>query len=746
MDVEHSEGAEGGQTVAHAVAERGSRFGSGSSTASLSRAREWHLQGRFDDAAREYEAVLAREPDRADVLQLYGVVQYHRGLPAVAETLLRRAVSLAPGPMVLTDLGALLAGTGRPDEALKEFEAALRIDPRHVQTLVALANTQLEMGRFEDALRAYDRALDVSPQALDALTNRGSALRALRRYMEALETYDGALSVDPHSFVAYYNRGHVLRELGRHAEALHSYDRALAIQPGNPAMLSARGQTLVDVGRLNEALASFNEAVASQPDFVEALYNSAVALERLRRPSEAIGRCERVLALESQHTRAMACRGNALLQLKQYDAALSSYGGALQIDAGSVEILCNQGTALRYLGQYEEALQSYDAALAINSGFAEAWGNRGNVLLDLHRHEEAMNAIDRAMAIRPDHPMYWFNRGNVLHAMARPDAALQAYDRAITLDPGYAGAHFARASLHLVQGDFTRGWAEYEWRIQDPGGEQRGRVFKEPLWQGHESLDGRTILVHAEQGFGDTLQFSRYAELLRARGANVVLEVQPALGSLMASLRSVVQVVVAGEPLPQFDFHCPLLSLPFAFQTDLHSIPNQTPYLYSDAALVERWEALLGPKQRRRVGLAWSGNPAHLNDRHRSIPLSTLMPLLEMDVEWISLQKGVREQDLAVLDGSPIRSFGDEIRDFSDTAALVQLLDLVISVDTSAAHLAGALNRPVWVLLPEPPEWRWMRDREDSPWYPSARLFRQSTPGDWRGVVDKVRTAIGNLV
>jgi len=716
-----------------------------SATANLSLARELHEKGRFDAAAAQYEAVLAAQPDHAEALHLYGVVQYQRGKPGESETLLRRAASLAPTPMSLADLGAVMLADGRTDEALEQFEAALRLDPRHIHTLIRLGNTLVGLRRYEQALAAYDRALAVSPLVLDALCNRGSALRAVGRHLEALETYDRALTVDPRSFESLYNRGHVLRDLQRYGEALRSYDNALAITPGNAAMLSIRGRTLVDLGRPNEALASFNEAIAVRPDFVEALYNSAVALERLGRFGEAIQRCERVLALEPRNARALACRGNALMNLTLHEQALSSYQQALEIEPGSVEALCNQGTALRHLARYDEALRSYDAALAVDAGFAEAWGNRSNVLQDLHRYGDAMNSLDRAIALVPNRSMHWFNRGNVLYEMGSLDAAMQSYDRAIALDPEYRDAHFARASLHLVQGDFARGWEEYEWRVHDPNGEQSRRVFSQPLWTGAEPLDGRTILVHAEQGFGDTLQFCRYLELLRQRGANVVLEVQPALHSLMSTLRSPVQVLATGALLPRADFHCPLLSLPYALKTDLQSIPDQTPYLYADTGLMEKWQALLGPKRRLRIGLAWSGNPEHRNDRHRSIELATLLPLMEEDVEWISLQKVVRGRDVTLLEESRIRSFADEINDFSDTAALMQTLDLVITVDTAVAHLAGALNRPVWVLLPDPPEWRWMRDRTDSPWYPGAKLFRQPAPGRWEDVVASVRDAIHQM-
>ena len=713
--------------------------------AKIAAAKELHVKGEFDEAARQYEAMLEHTPDHAEVLHLYGVVQFQRGHAQQAEQLLRRAVALGSDPMMLADLGAVVSTDGRIDEALSHFNAALAIDPYHVHTLVRLGNTLIGLKRHEQALSAYDRALAAAPLTLDALCNRGSALRALRRHEEALQTYDRALTVDARSFESYYNRGHVLRDLKRHAEALHSYDRAIALLPGNVVMLSARGMTLVDLGRYGEALESFNQAIAIQPDFVEALYNSVVALERLGRATEAIQRCDRVLALEPGHWRALASRGNALLHLKAYDEAVLAYDDALAAMPRATDVLCNRGTALRFLRRYDEALQSYDAALQLDPSLAEAWNNRSNVLQDQHRYDEAMNALDRAIALRPTHATSWMNRGNVFYEMDRLDAAIDAYDEAIRFDPDYRDAHFARGSLYLALGDFARGWLDYEWRARDPEGELNRRTFPQPLWRGDAPLEGRSILVHAEQGFGDTLQFCRYVSLLNKRGAEVVLEVQPAMRALAATLRTPVRVIAAGEPLPPTNFHVPLLSLPLAFGTRLQTIPAEVPYLHPDPQCVQQWQASLGDKRLPRVGLAWAGNPAHRNDHNRSLSLETLLPLLDHQVEWISLQKAVPVRDFDALAAAPLRRFESGLADFADTAALMQSLDLVISVDTAVAHLAGALGRPVWILLAAPAEWRWLRGRDDSPWYPSARLFRQTRPGEWADVVGALALALGGL-
>lgn len=735
MTVEHRHDA-------HAGASGHDARGQWQSAAILGRAQIRHSAGQFGDAARDYLAVLAKEPDHPQALHLYGVLQFQCGEADQAEALLRRSIAIAPDVRALSDLGALVGERGRIDEALGHFATALQAAPDDVQTLVRHGNTLIGLRRYDDALASFDRALAVSPLVLDALCNRGGALRALGRLDDALDTYDRALMVDPHSFESWFNRGVVLRELRRAADALHCFDRANAIRPGIAAIMVERGRTLAGLDRLNEALAAFNDALAADPARLDALCDSAAVLERLGRADEALARCERALALDPDHARALASRGNALLQLERHDDALASYDQALAIDPRAADTLCNRGTVLRDLQRFDAALASYDAALAFDARFAEAWTNRGNVLRDLHRYEEATASLDHALELRPDLATNWLARGNLLADTGKVEEAFSAYDRALALQPDFAAAHCARAALHLTEGDFARGWRGYEWRLRDPRLAHHARPFTQPVWHGDEPLDGKTILIHAEPGVDDTLQFCRYVPLVAARGARVVLEVQPSLRVLMGSLTGAAQVIARGEPLPAFDCHVPLPSLPHAFRTEADSIPHTAAYLHADPQRTRQWSALLGERRRLRVGLAWASDTARRNDAGRSIDFARLAPLFDLDVDWISLQKPVHERDTARLADAPVCRVDDELGDFADRAALIGALDLVIATDSAVAHLAGALGARVWVLLPDPPAWRWMRGRDDSPWYPSARLFRQPAPGTWADAVDAVRAAL----
>jgi len=363
-------------------------------------------------------------------------------------------------------------------------------------------------------------------------------------------------------------------------------------------------------------------------------------------------------------------------------------------------------------------------------------------LHEMRRYEDALTSYGRALALQANYPEAWSNRGATLYELKRHDEALASYDRAIALQPDFPEAHWNAASLRLLTGDFERGWAEYEWRWKYEAMALAQRKFTQPLWRG-EPLEGKTILLHSEQGLGDTIQFCRYAPLVSARGGRVVLEVDKSLLELMTSLSGEVQVVSRGAALPDFDLQCPLMSVPLAFATDLETVPSAPSYLSAPAQRLLEWRGRLGSAKRCRVGLVWSGNPAHKRDQNRSIGLGALLPLLDVDADFISLQKDVRPADAVVLaQRTDIAQFSTKMSDFSDTASLILQLDLVITVDTSVAHLAGALGRPVWVLLPYLPDWRWLLDRDSSPWYPTARLFRQDETRAWGTVIPSVRQAL----
>jgi hypothetical protein len=368
--------------------------------------------------------------------------------------------------------------------------------------------------------------------------------------------------------------------------------------------------------------------------------------------------------------------------------------------------------------------------------------NRGVTLHKLRRPEEALASHDSALASRPDWAEALTNRGVALYDLKRFDEARASYDRAIALRPDYADAHFFKGLSSLVTGDFERGWVEYEWRRKAPSARITARDFPQPLWLGEDGIAGKTILFHSEQGFGDTIQFCRYVPLVATRDVRVIMEVEEPLRELIAGLAGTTQVIAKGDPLPDFDFQCPLPSLPLAFKTRPETIPSSAPYLHVPTQALEYWGALLGTKRSPRIGLAWAGNAKHVRDGERSMRLCDLLPLLDIDATFVSLQKEVRAGDAEMLASCDMLQFSQELGDFSDTAALISQLDLVISVDTSVAHLAGALGKPVWILLTHAPDWRWLLDRDDSPWYPSARLFRQHETREWGSLTMRVRQAL----
>jgi tetratricopeptide (TPR) repeat protein len=485
-----------------------------------------------------------------------------------------------------------------------------------------------------------------------------------------------------------------------------------------------------------------------RPDDFDALHLLGMLHFQRHRMVEALRFLARALKVNSSSADALSNLGLALHATGRYDEAISSYRHALDLAPDHPEVLYNLANACLALDNVDDALSNYDRVLALAPGHVGAFVNRGNALLRLNQPVEAMASYDAALASLPGHPQILTNRGHTLRRLERPVEALADFRAALATAPEFAEAHFETAMTQLSMGDFDAGWKAYEWRWKTGAFAGHPPQPKAPLWLGEVPIAGTTILLHAEQGFGDTIQFIRYAPLLAGRGAKVISEVQPELQPLLSEnvMLGDIRVTAAGEPRPAFDLHCPLLSLPLAFGTRPDTIPAAVPYLAASAERQAYWRDRL-PPGRLRAGFVWSGQSSHKNDSNRSIALPRLSALFENPkVRCFSLQRDLREADDEALRDLPnLIHLGDELRDFADTAAVISLLDVVISVDTAVAHLAGALGKPVMILLPYAADFRWMRDRDDSPWYPSAKLLRQPAFGDWDSVMARVADELRQL-
>jgi tetratricopeptide (TPR) repeat protein len=493
-------------------------------------------------------------------------------------------------------------------------------------------------------------------------------------------------------------------------------------------------------GDLAKAERLYLAALRDEPDSFDALHGRGLVHFRRGRNDAALPLIQSALRRQPWRVDGLASLGLVFHALKDFSRALASFDSGLQLAPNDTALLNGRGVAMLELGRAQDALESFERALRSAPDHLDALGNRANALLRLNRVGEALAAYDLMLQRARGNARLLANRAVALRRLDRPREALTSAQQALASEPDFAQARFIASLARLSLGDFAGGWRDYEARWGVGWLAAQRRNFSAPLWLGNEPLAGKTLLLHAEQGLGDTIQFMRYAPLLAARGATIVLEVQPPLARLVARMAGVAAVCARGEKLPDFDFHCPLLSLPLACATTLDTIPAQTPYIAAANAEAARWRARLSA-QRPCVGLVWSGERSHENDLNRSMPLAALAPLLDLrGIAFVSLQHEVREQDRALLTSrTDVLHIGGEFCDFAETAAAVTALDAVVAVDTAVAHLTGALGKPLFLMLPFAADFRWLRERSDSPWYPSARLFRQPQFGDWAGAVKAVR-------
>ncbi len=674
------------------------------------------MAGRLTTLARSYQRVLATNPRDPQALMGMSLVAIASGQAHAAVSMATAAAEAVPREcLAWVTLAQALKCAERNDEAEQAYRGAIRLDGTNALARAGLGELKLAAGRAEEAAREFELALRRQPTLVAAHLGLGHSLACRGRNDDALACYGQALVLKPRCAEAEFAAGFVLARLGRPREAELRYRRAIAARPDFAAAWMNLGNLLREEGRHLHAEAALLRAVRLRPNLIPAWLNLALLERQCSREDKAQAHLRRALDLNPHHV-------ETLVAWCQFCAAQGDAAGAREW---------------------------LDRALAQNPRHAEAANMRGILLHNEGRFEEATHAFQQAEALGS--PAATSNRGNSLLELGRDDEALRTHELAAQREPRSPGTLYNLALTRLRLGDWERGWPEYEarWRFREV--HRSPRLFLEPRWLG-EPLAGRRLLLHAEQGLGDTIQFCRFAEMAVARGGSVILQVQPEVERLMRSLHVVkagaAQVALLGRIPPEFDLECPLMSLPAVFHTTIETVPWHGAYLGTDPALADEKRAqfsggALGP----RIGIAWAGNPRYKADRQRSMELTTLEPLLRTEsVSWISLQKGEPSRQLEQLpDGISVLDGSSRDADLAETAALLATLDLVITTDTSIAHLAGAMAKPVWILLPHLADWRWMQRIETTPWYPTARLFRQREPGDWSELIQRVLLAVTHL-
>ena len=706
---------------------------------------------RFTEALADYDKSIEQKPDYAEAFNNRGNTLQKLGRLHEAVASYDKALELrADYPEALNNRGKAYQAMGRHDEAYKSFNQAVEKRAAYAEACNNRGNALQEMRRFEEALRSYDLAIEAAPQFTEAWNNRGNALQELRRYQEALECYDKAIALRPEYPEAFSNRGNALQRLKRPEDALLSYEKAIELKPNYPEAFNNRANLLKDMKRHDEALRNYDKAVELRPDYPEAFCNRANLLMEVKRHADALKSLDQAIAIRPSHPDAYNNKGNCLQELKRHDEALKCYEKALELRPDFPDAWNNRGNALQAQNKCVEALAAYDRAIELKPDFAEAHNNRAITLKEMRRFDACIAAYNRAIELKPSYAEAYSNLGNALKEVGRLEDALKSYDKARELKPEYIEAYWNKGLLLLSMGDWAEGWDAYETRWKRKNDEGKKPRVSGVEWNG-EPLEGKTLLIYGEQGNGDKIQFIRYIPLLQSQGAKVTLAVDERIAELMRRALPGVTVVNRISPREKFDFNIALMSLAQRFRTRTDDVPAPIPYISADGKRLEKWKARLGPTG-FKIGIAWQGNAAGAVDNGRSIPLREFAPLARIPgVRLISLQKNFGTEQVANLPPDmKVETLGDDFDagsdGFIDSAAVMQLMDLIVSSDTALAHLAGAVGAPTYLALKHVPDWRWLLERDDTPWYPTMRLFRQPDVDNWTSVFDRMSREVAGLV
>jgi tetratricopeptide (TPR) repeat protein len=709
---------------------------------------------RAGDAERALDHIrraVALRPEHATYRSNLGTALWRLGRREAAEQCFQDAVVLAPDRADMRlNLGRVLNTLDRPQEAEPHCRAAVEHTPEQPEAWRMLGRTLQALKHLSEAESCYRSAIRFGSDAAPFIRSQIGCLlydqgrfseaeaefRLVLDQLSAPEDDRTALLRSPASAAFQNNLGNALKAQGRLAEAEASYRAALDLAPNSAAAANNLALVLLELGRREAAAALCQSALAAEPDHPAIHFNLANILYTAEDWGAAEHHYREALRLQPDLMHAYSNLGCLLTGRSRFEEAEACYREAVRLQPGDPDAYKQLGVVLWEREQLAEAEDCYREVLRLKPGTGEAHNNLGAVLMRRRKHEEAELHFRSAIAVLPKDVRVRNNLAVVLRDLDRLEEAEVCSREALQLAPDDDGSHMNLAFTLLQAGRLAEAWPEYEWRRK----QMPDRGFDRPLWDGG-ATEGRILLIHAEQGFGDTLQFCRYLPLAAA-GRRVVLEIQPPLLSLLAGLPGLERIVAQGDPLPDFDLHCPLISLPHALRTGADTMPEAIPYLAADPGRVAAWRPRVAALPGLRVGLVWGGNADYPNDRNRSIALARLQPLASVSgVSFVSLQKGPPANQ-APPDGLMLIDWTAELHDFGDTAALIETLDLVISVDTAVAHLAGALGKPVWLLNRFDTCWRWAQGSGDKPWYPSLRQFRQPSPGAWDAAIDQMRQAL----
>jgi tetratricopeptide (TPR) repeat protein len=616
--------------------------------------------------------------------------------------------------------------------------------PDELNALYDQALREHHAGRTEEAAELYRKILDRWPNVPEVHNNLGIALGQQGQIDLALLRFEQAIALNPDLADARNNLGNLLRQQGKLDQATTQFQQVIALRPDYAPAHNTLGTIFFEQGKLDQAAAQFEQAIALRPEYAEAHFNLGNVVGQQGQLEPAIARFEQAIALRPDYPEALNILGTVYWHQNKFDKAHARLEQAIALRPEYTEAHYNLGNVLLSQNKFDEAAIRFERALALRPDYAEAHNKLGTICWHQSKFDQAAARYARAIAARPTYAEAYNNLGSILHEQLKLTEARQVFQRLEALEPGSPFAQFGLGIGYLVEGDYERGWRAFEGRRHLPGLSANPGF---PLWRG-EPLAGRSLLLLAEDGLGDTIQFVRYARTMKRLGARVVLACPAALGRLLASNTDLDELFILGtaEELPRCDFYLPLLSAPGALGTNASTIPCDIPYLSADPKLMEQWRREFAAIEGFKIGIVWQGSRNYFLDRWRSIPLAQFAPLARLpDVRLISLQKGLGPEQFAGID-FPVIDLSNRLDEaagpFMDTAAVIQNLDLVITADTAVGHLAGALGAPVWIALPFSTDWRWLLNREDSPWYPSVRLFRQTKIGEWPDVFERMAKAV----